>query len=447
MTSDPMLSPGRLIAGRYRLKGRLGTGGMGEVWIAEHIELDAPVAIKFQHALLAGGQGANERFQREAKIAARIRSPHVVRVQDYGVDSGVPFIAMELLEGESLRARLDREQRVMPREAARILRQAAAGLDLAHAAGVVHRDIKPSNLFLAREANGETTKLLDFGIAKWSDAAQEPTASALVLGSARYMSPEQARGEKIDRSTDIWSLGVVAYEMLTGEAPFQGANLPDACMKICSGVFARPSEFLGAGYSRFDGVFEQALAVPQNERPASASELAEVFERATTDWTSASPSTLGRSSDTETMRATSAARAATSTKRGGALWLAIATIAMALMTALWYANRVTSSREAAEISRSVSTTHAASTVSVNPIEPAAVVAPEKSTKLAAPPAPEPSVAAPSASVTVRPRAPRSLPRAAAAEQTTAPSKNTKNPEPPEPKRSTDPDFGLAVPAR
>jgi serine/threonine-protein kinase len=404
---------------------------MGAVWVADHVDLDAPVAIKFQNASFAGKEAAGERFQREAKMAARLRNPHVVRIQDYGVADGVPFMAMELLEGESLRARLDREERATPREATRLLRQAAAGLDFAHAAGVVHRDVKPSNLFVAREGDGETLKILDFGIAKWTDVEGDPTASSVVLGSARYMSPEQARGEAVDRRTDIWSLGVVAYEMLTGDVPFRGANLPDTTTKICAGVFEKPSARLGASYACFDSVFERALALLPTKRPETATELAEAFARAAAEWKGSASGSVGRESDTATMRATVTAKIAGRARRGGALGLgliALAAVGGALVLRPWLSGG--DSRAVVEPSKPSAAPPAAA--SVAPSAPPATAA------VATPSAP---AAAATASI------PAQTPRSPIAPQPKSARKKPAEAPAPTPSRKTDPDFGLSLPGR
>jgi serine/threonine protein kinase len=279
-----MVSAGECIAGRYRLECPLGEGGMGSVWRARHLELDTPVAIKFQHAHRTHSKGAAARFRREARAAARLRSPHVVRVVDFGFDSGVPYLAMELLEGESLKARLERKLSPTIEEALEFTRQVASALDAAHGAGIVHRDLKPSNLFVVEDGQREVIKLLDFGIAKWFEAehATEITATEenLVLGSAAYMSPEQARGESVDRRSDVWSLGVVAYEMLVGITPFSGANIPDTLRKICSGSFAFPSRALGATFAAFDPVFAIAFELDTELRFASAGALSEALSDA-----------------------------------------------------------------------------------------------------------------------------------------------------------------------
>ncbi|HEY3494021.1 MAG TPA: serine/threonine-protein kinase [Polyangiaceae bacterium] len=278
-----MPSAGQCIAGRYRLECPLGEGGMGSVWRARHLELDAPIAVKFQHAHKARSKGAAARFRKEARAAARLESPHVVRVVDFGFDDEVPYIAMELLEGESLRARLER-QALTVEDVLDLTRQAANALDAAHHAGIVHRDFKPSNLFVVQNGEREIVKLLDFGIAKWFEG--EPSAEGaltednLVVGSAHYMSPEQTRGETVDPRSDVWSLAVVAYQMLTGVVPFRGANIPDTLRLICAGRFEPPSRLLSPVYSPLDPVFSRAFELDLDLRFETAGEFSSALTAA-----------------------------------------------------------------------------------------------------------------------------------------------------------------------
>jgi len=285
-----MPSRGQIVGGRYRLERCLGAGAMGTVWAAVHLELDAPIAIKVEHptpdtdataARSVAKRGSASR--REARVAARLRSPNVVRTFDFGTDDGVAFIAMELLVGESLAARLERERRLSAHDVREIVRQTASALDLAHRERVVHRDIKPSNLFLAREGDHELVKVLDFGIAKWLDAdagAEVRTDSTRLVGSAAYMSPEQARGQAVDHRSDVWALAVVAHEMLFGERAFCGSNIPDTLRRICAGDYRSPSARFGREYAELDGVFGRALELDPARRFQSAGELARALDAA-----------------------------------------------------------------------------------------------------------------------------------------------------------------------
>jgi len=275
---------GECIAGRYRLECPLGEGGMGSVWRARHLELDVPVAVKFQHAHHARAKGAEARFRKEARAAARLKSSNVVRVVDFGVDGDVAYLAMEFLDGESLRTRLERQQSSSIEWLGEVVSQAASALDAAHEAGIVHRDIKPSNLFLVPSGAREVVKLLDFGIAKWfgGEVSAEGTLTEddVVVGSARYMSPEQTRGEPVDPRSDVWSLAVVAYEMLTGVAPFDGANVPDTLRRIGTGRFDMPSRVLSGAYAPFDPVFLRAFELEPACRFETAGDFSVAFNAA-----------------------------------------------------------------------------------------------------------------------------------------------------------------------
>ncbi|MFS8070724.1 MAG: serine/threonine-protein kinase, partial [Byssovorax sp.] len=193
--------PGRVIAGRYRLVSQLGQGGMGSVWRADHMSLSSPVAIKLIDPEIARRPEMLERFQREAQSSAALRSPHVVQIFDYGVDEGVPYIAMELLEGESLAGRIARLGRLPYADTVRVVSHVGRALAKAHEAGVIHRDLKPDNVFLVKNDDKEIAKVLDFGIAKIlgngpGSAKGNATRTGSILGTPSYMSPEQAQGTK-----------------------------------------------------------------------------------------------------------------------------------------------------------------------------------------------------------------------------------------------------------
>ncbi len=229
------LEPGTVVAERYRIETELGRGGMGSVWRARHLALDTPCAVKFIEEHLGTDPELRARFEREAKAAALLRSPNVVQVLDHGVWGGVPFIVMELLEGEDLAARLAARGRLPPVEVVEVIRDVARALTRAHAAGVVHRDLKPENVYLVRDGDREIAKVLDFGIAKADGvgAVATKTRTGAILGTPHYMSPEQADGTRpIDHRTDLWSLAVIAFECLTGQRPFESDALGDLLMRI-----------------------------------------------------------------------------------------------------------------------------------------------------------------------------------------------------------------------
>jgi eukaryotic-like serine/threonine-protein kinase len=223
---------GKTIAGKYLVKRLLGAGGMGAVFEGENIEIEKRVAIKVINASHAGSPEIAERFRREARAASKVESDNIVAVFDVGTDPVIGlYMVMEYLTGEDLAVRLQRDHRIDVRLAVNIGVQAARALAKAHAAGVIHRDLKPANLFLTqRDDDALSIKILDFGISKLTDDARSPRASdapkaltraGAVVGTAQYMSPEQAQGLPIDLRTDVWSLGAVLYEILTGKPAYE----------------------------------------------------------------------------------------------------------------------------------------------------------------------------------------------------------------------------------
>ncbi len=244
--------PGSVVAGKYRVERLLGEGGMGWVVQAMHLQLDQRVALKFMNASVAtASPEAVARFLREARAAARIQSDHVARVSDVGtLDTGAPYLVMEYLEGQDLDSLLHTRHALPVSEAVVYALQACEGLAEAHAAGIIHRDLKPANLFLARKSDDSLrVKLLDFGISTLAPAAGRTsdgasTGTQNLMGSPLYMAPEQMRSSKnVDRRADIWSMGVILYEMLSGESPFNGDTLPEICARILADP---PAPFRGA---------------------------------------------------------------------------------------------------------------------------------------------------------------------------------------------------------
>lgn len=247
---------------------------MGEVWEAEHVELGRRVAVKLLHPRVAEVPVARARFLREARVAAGIRHPHVVQVLDLGeLEDGLPFMVMELLDGEDLEAQLEQGWRFDLEEALGWLEPVASALDALHARGILHRDVKPSNVFLARDAAGQTVKLVDFGIVYVANAAEKLTRADIVVGTPHYLPPEACEGASYDVRGDVYSLACVAYEMLTGCVPIDD-DTPMGLMtaKVLEDAPA-PSTRIGGIGADVDAVFAAALSRDPDDRPASAGEL------------------------------------------------------------------------------------------------------------------------------------------------------------------------------
>jgi serine/threonine-protein kinase len=272
-------APGRIVGGKYRMEHAIGEGGLGVVVKATHLQLDQPVAIKHLKPFAVSRDDVVERFVREARLAARIKSEHAVKVHDVDVvDSGVPYMVMEFLEGRDLDQIVAAASLEMDVAIDYVL-QASEALAEAHAAGIVHRDLKPGNLFLAsRPGNSSILKVLDFGISK---VASEDRASRRVtriderIGTPVYMSPEQLQDSNdVDARSDIWSLGVVLYELVTGKLPFDGPDLP----QVCVAILTKPPVPLAAVHpdtsSEFEAVIARCLQKDRTKRYQNIAELA-----------------------------------------------------------------------------------------------------------------------------------------------------------------------------
>ena len=275
-----MPTPGEnvVVAGRFRLNHKLGQGGMGSVWHATQLGLDAPCAIKFIEGDYAELPEMQARFEREAKAAAALRSPHVVQIIDHSMWEGIPFIVMELLDGEDLAHRIERRRAqgslLTPGETVTILAQVCRALSKAHALGIVHRDLKPENIYLVKDDDREIAKILDFGIAKnITFDVGSTTKTGAMLGTPFYMSPEQAQGTRaIDARSDLWSLAVISYQCLTGQLPFESEALGDLLMKIMVSPPPVPST-VAAVPPGFDAWFAKAVSHEPAGRFQTAKEL------------------------------------------------------------------------------------------------------------------------------------------------------------------------------
>ena len=276
------ITAGTTIGHNVTLVRLLAEGGMGSVWVADHLGLRTQVAVKFIAADAATDGSMMARFSREASAAAQIKSPHVVQIFDHGTANGIPYIVMELLEGESLGTRLSRTGRLDPRETSAIVTQVCRALSKAHSLGVVHRDIKPDNVFLT-DSDGELfVKVLDFGIAKsTADAALGMTATGAAVGTPHYMSPEQIVSAKnVSATTDLWAVGVMAYRCLTGVLPFDGDTFGGLCIAIHRGTFTPVRSLRPELPASVDAWFTQALQLDASQRFASAKQLADKFSAA-----------------------------------------------------------------------------------------------------------------------------------------------------------------------
>ncbi len=272
-----MIEPGTVFAERWVIDGPLASGTTSEVFRGHDRNTDEPAAIKVLRPDFADDEQSLQRFRREARVAQKLAHPHIVAVRDFGVDQGHPWLAMELLEGETLEVRLQRE--ALPRALVLdVVDQIAAAVDHAHSLGVVHRDLKPDNCFLVAGTDPLHVKVLDFGFAKLLDAIEGDglkTASNAVLGTPLYMAPEQVRSSAtVDPRADLWSLGIVAYELLVGDAPFAGRSAADLFVEILSRPIDRPSLRNAALPRPLDRWTARALDRDPAGRFANAAELA-----------------------------------------------------------------------------------------------------------------------------------------------------------------------------
>jgi tRNA A-37 threonylcarbamoyl transferase component Bud32 len=267
--------------GKYLVVRLLGRGGMAEVYQASDPVLDRRVAIKVIHSHLACEEGFNERFHHEAKLVASLRHPHIIQLYDYDVANGQPFMVMEFLEGRSLKERLDelraKNEKMSMEEALKLLKAIGSALDYAHSLGAVHRDIKPANiLFTSRDE----PVLTDFGIAKMLSGFTHLTMTGSVVGSPAYMSPEQAMGKPVDSRSDLYSLGCVFYEMVTGKPPFEGDSPTAVMLQHVNAAPRRPSELNDKLSPAVEVVLLKALAKDPKDRFATAAELVRSVETA-----------------------------------------------------------------------------------------------------------------------------------------------------------------------
>jgi serine/threonine-protein kinase len=283
------MQSGRVLGGRYKLERCIGSGGMGEIYRARRMHIGDTVAVKVLRSDVVENEKSRQRFYREARAAAMLHHPNAVVIHDFGEDDdGTAYIVMELLVGRSLRQLLVDEGSINALRAYGIIRQACAALDAGHRNGIVHRDIKPDNIVLLDSNDGaDHVKILDFGIAKLRDKAldtlsmeQRLTNVGTIIGTPHYMAPEQCQGEEADARSDIYSVGVVLYELLTGVAPFLAKTPTGVAIKHVTEK-PRPLRELNPNIPEpVEGVVLRALEKDPNERPQTALELAREFETA-----------------------------------------------------------------------------------------------------------------------------------------------------------------------
>jgi hypothetical protein len=284
--SGPLpVQEGQVIAGKYRVEKVIGMGGMGVVVAARHEQLDQRVAIKLVRGAVLGNEEAVERFLREGRAAARLKSEHAARVLDVGtLESGVPYMVMEFLEGSDLERVLAERGPLPVAVAAGWIAQACEALAEAHAVGIVHRDLKPQNLFLTHSVGGaEKVKVLDFGVSKSIETMTRGpgalTGTQSMLGSPLYMAPEQMRSSRdVDARADVWALGVVLFELLTQRWPFEAETLPALCLKVVSDPPRSLAELRPDAPEIMVRAIERCLEKDVDQRFANAAELASALE-------------------------------------------------------------------------------------------------------------------------------------------------------------------------
>lgn len=267
--------------GKYRIEGLLGVGGMGAVYRAVNPDTKASVAIKVMNAALENSEAARARFVREAAAVGALRTAHVAAIYDFGSEAdGAMYLVMEFLAGHGLRAEIAGGERAIPLPRfAMILDGALRGLSAAHRAGIVHRDLKPENIFIASNDDGEVPKLLDFGIARVKSRDSDLTHSGAIMGTPGYMAPEQVSGERgnIGAWTDTYAMGVIAYEMLTGVAPFAGDTMSDILMRIVERRFTPLPDVRPGLPAELYALIDQCLQTDASKRPQDADAMRELL--------------------------------------------------------------------------------------------------------------------------------------------------------------------------
>lgn len=283
MSGQAAPSAGTLLGGKFRVLREIGVGGMGAVYEIEHAFTHHRRALKLLHREVAGNPAIVERFLREASAAGRIGNPHVVETFDAGtLDTGEPYLVMELLSGRTLTELLESRGPLPPGELADLMRQACSGVQAAHDAGIVHRDLKPDNLFIVDRDGTPFVKILDFGISKFDSTLTGNhglTREGSLLGTPYYMPPEQVRGAAVDARADVYALGVILYECLTGQKPFDADTLPHLSLKIHEGNATPVAELRPDAPEELVAIVTRAMQADRDRRFQSVRELAAAIER------------------------------------------------------------------------------------------------------------------------------------------------------------------------
>ena len=353
-TDEPLeLIPGATLEGRYRVHGLLGQGGMGRVWDATHLSLDRPVVVKTLRGQADRSEVAVKRFLREARSAADLDHEGVVRVLDVGrLPDASPYFVMEKLEGQTLAEALARRGPFSLEETVEWLTPVASALDVAHAAGVIHRDVKPANVFRAQTAGGETSKLLDFGVAALrddagGDRATRLTALGALVGTPHYMAPECAEGDRGGPGSDVYGLACVAFKMLTGRVPHQADTTMGVLMaKIYESAPSLSERGRDEAFpASVEALFADALARDPARRPRTATELVERLREASKDPKAGTVTVpparrVPSTDDLPSVRPPplAAPGSTPSPRRGDLLWFALASLALTALLAagcLW----------------------------------------------------------------------------------------------------------------
>jgi serine/threonine protein kinase len=341
VSDNVQLVPGAIVGGKYRIDGFLGAGGMGVVLSATHLELDAPVAIKIVRDDLAQDEQIVSRLLFEARAAARMRGAHIVRVLDVArLDSGAPYIVMEQLQGWDLQTVLAERGMLSVPEAIRHVLQACEGLAEAHGLGIVHRDLKPENLFLATTPEGVVLKILDFGISKDIGPAIAPgpcstlTKDGSAVGSPYYMSPEQMRASpNLDARADIWSLGAILFELLTGKCPFEADTPAQLCTKVMVEDAPSLRSFSSRTPAELDAIVRRCLQKDPNARFQTVTDLADALrdfvasaERATAEAVEPTPTNFTPAEP----------KPALSPSKQGRVWLSVSALLVSVALGYWH---------------------------------------------------------------------------------------------------------------